>query len=101
MLVATIVPALLMSCGLAASPDPYMPACKLTPTPRLISPATSNRFLATSRPFTGGVDDTRRPGFGGREWSGDGQVGGRVPDATNAATDPGPAAYGAPRTTTR
>jgi hypothetical protein len=95
MLVATIVPALVMSCGLAASPDPYMPACKLTPTPRLISPGTSSRYLASSRPFTGGVDDTRRAGFGGRAWSGDGEVGGRMPDETNASTNPGPAAYGA------
>ncbi|MBY0113573.1 MAG: hypothetical protein K2Y21_12185 [Phycisphaerales bacterium] len=95
MLVATIVPALIMSCGLAVRPEPYLPDCKLTPTPTLIAPATSSPRLASSRPFTGGVDDTRRPGFGGREWSGNGEVGGRAPDETNAATNPGPSAYGA------
>lgn len=95
MLVATIVPALVMSCGLAARPEPYLPACKLTPTPRLIAPATTSPYLATSRPFSGGIDDTRRPGFGGREWSGRGETGGMTPDEMNAATNPGPAAYGA------
>ncbi|HEX8878183.1 MAG TPA: hypothetical protein VF777_15665 [Phycisphaerales bacterium] len=95
MLVATIVPALMLSCGLAARPEPYLPDCKLTPTPRLIAPATSSPYLATSRPFTAGVDDSRRPGFGGRAWSDRGEVGGRLPDEINAASNPGPGAYGA------
>lgn len=95
MLVATIIPALIMSCGLAARPEVYLPGCKLTPTPRLIAPATSSPYLATSRPFSGGVDDTRRPGFGGRDWTGGGETGGDLPAGVNAASNPGPAAYGA------
>ncbi|MBX3379136.1 MAG: hypothetical protein KF805_03500 [Phycisphaeraceae bacterium] len=88
--------AIALSAGMGAQPVPYQPTLDINPSPVAICPETSSPFLASPIPFNQGVDDVRRPGFGGKEWVQFGQVGGDYPLATRSAFSPGQNAYGAP-----
>ena len=55
-----------------------------------------SRFLATMRPYPAGrADDVRRPGFNGRLWIGDINIGPVNQSWPMAFGDPGPTSYGA------
>ena len=55
-----------------------------------------SRFLATMHPYPSGrADDVRRPGFNGRLWIGDINIGPVNQSWPMAFGDPGPASYGA------
>ncbi|MBS0187039.1 MAG: hypothetical protein JSS51_03155 [Planctomycetes bacterium] len=87
--------AIALSAGMGAQPVPYQPTLDINPSPTAICPPTSSPLLASPIPFNMGVDDCRRPGFGGKEWVQDGFVGGQLPWATRSAFEPGQNAYGA------
>lgn len=93
MLAATT--AIALSAGMGAQPVPYQPSLDINPSPVAICPPTSSPFLASPIPFNQGVDDVRRPGFGGKEWVQFTEVGGDYPRATRSAFEPGQNAYGA------
>lgn len=88
--------AIALSAGMGAQPVPYQPTLDINPSPSVICPETSSPYLASPNPFPLGVDDVRRPGFGGREWIQFDQYGGELPRATRSAFRPGQNAYGAP-----
>lgn len=87
--------AIALSAGMGAQPVPYQPTLDINPSPSAICPDTSSPFLASPNPFPLGVDDVRRPGFGGKEWTQFTQVGGDLPLATRSAFSPGQNEYGA------
>ncbi|MGH7243373.1 MAG: hypothetical protein ACREJD_08150 [Phycisphaerales bacterium] len=87
--------AIALSAGMGAQPVPYQPTLDINPSPTAICPDTSSPFLASPNPFPLGVDDVRRPGFGGKEWNEFTQVGGDYPLATRSAFSPGQNEYGA------
>lgn len=75
----------------AITAGPSMPF----PSVELDGPNQS-RFLATMRPYPSGrADDVRRPGFNGRLWIGDINIGPVNQSWPMAFGDPGPASYGA------
>lgn len=88
--------AIALSAGMGAQPVPYQPTLDINPSPTAICPDTSSPFLASPNPFPLGVDDVRRPGFGGKEWMQFTEVGGDLPLPTRSAFAPGQNEYGAP-----
>lgn len=94
-MLAAVTTAISLSAGLGAQPVPYPPTLDINPSPVAICPPTSSPFLASPIPFNQGVDDVRRPGFGGKEWVQFTEVGGDYPRATRSAFEPGQNAYGA------
>ncbi|MBN8597116.1 MAG: hypothetical protein J0L78_05525 [Planctomycetes bacterium] len=95
-MLAAATAAIALSAGMGAQPVPYQPTLDINPSPNAICPPTSSAFLASPIPFNQGVDDVRRPGFGGKEWIQFSQVGGDLPLDTRSAFTPGQNEYGAP-----
>lgn len=95
-MLAAATAAIALSAGMGAQPVPYQPTLDINPSPIAICPPTSSAFLASPIQFNQGVDDVRRPGFGGKEWVQFSQVGGDRPLDTRSAFTPGQNEYGAP-----
>ncbi|MBS0191351.1 MAG: hypothetical protein U0573_09815 [Phycisphaerales bacterium] len=87
--------AIAMSAGMGAQPVPYQPTLDINPSPNEICPLTSSPYLASPDPYPLDVDDSRRPGFGGKEWQQLDFYGGDLPRATISSFAPGQNYYGA------